>query len=915
MKFICQHSNCIILGMFLTTMSVQTISAMNTSNSIAFATLLPGTFVMGNNAGYCDQQPAHNVTLVSPVTMSICEITLEQFLQFRPEADLENRNGAVTGVSWYDAMAYCSWLSNQEGKPYRLPTEAEWEYACRNAEKYGLQNILSGAREWCLDWYGDYPDQPQTDPVGPAAGFTRVVRGGGLDNERPEYATPSNRAGMAPAFGIHAGVTLAGKLVPESTVPENLEEVKPGLVGTWFGDSTLQRPQATDVLTATEMNWNNQPTRGKEWSAEWQGFIIAPYSGMVTFVFESDNGLKSTIAGKTVIDDWDGSGQRCFEAAVKKSEKYPVSIAYRHRGGQARFSLAWEWPGHEKSVLPVKAVNHTVRQARQSALKAAASETYMNPSGRHAIGFRVVQAELPKSEPLTCQSFFVQQGVKQARSPALYGPDPGRPYFRKRFMLPTPPENSSRDAIDAVGLHPSFRGHNHSPAMEVCPNGDVLLIIYTSVSEYEPEVSLIAVRLRCGADQWDMPSRLFDFPGVNDHAPLLWNDEGILRFFWGNPRLGTGGAFPFQWTSSNDSGATWDEVRFPNFTTPIGPHSKQPVNTAFRDTNGTIYIASDGAGGSSVLWASADNATTWYDTGGRSGGRHTTFVLLKDGSILGMGGKNTDIDGYMPKSISKDGGRTWNVSKTPFAALASNQRPCIIRLNSGRLFFCSDFQKRGGAQPSGIKEKGALVALSDDEGETWQIKKLPGAQEHERDKPWGETIGYSVARQAPNGVIHVITTMNNPCLHFEMNEAWILSDTNRLTNDSEIITSKTGTPGKTREYRESYPDGSPRITGSAVIIEDGCYLLDGTETWYYPGGAKQYQAKFAQGHKTGKETVWRPDGTREWEWHHNEDGTAFWTQWWPNGTVKSVSTWENMHAKGPAMCRNRTGTMVVEKKF
>ena len=125
-----------------------------------------------------------------------------------------------------------------------------------------------------------------------------------------------------------------------------------------------------------------------------------------------------------------------------------------------------------------------------------------------------------------------------------------------------------------------------------------------------------------------------------------------------------------------------------------------------------------------VLWATKDNGRTWYDTDGRSAGRHTTYAVLKDGRIIGMGGKNTDIDGYMPKSISADGGKSWTASKTPFAALGSNQRPCLIRLQSGRLFFCGDFQHRNGNYPRAIKRRGAYVALSDDEGESWYIKKM-----------------------------------------------------------------------------------------------------------------------------------------------------------------------------------------------
>jgi len=104
-------------------------------------------------------------------------------------------DGFAGGVSWFDAAAFCEWLSAREGKPYRLPTEAEWEYACRQAGERGLENMLAGVREWRLDWHGEYPATPQTDPVGPERGFVKVIRGGGLESDDADFATPARRAG------------------------------------------------------------------------------------------------------------------------------------------------------------------------------------------------------------------------------------------------------------------------------------------------------------------------------------------------------------------------------------------------------------------------------------------------------------------------------------------------------------------------------------------------------------------------------------------------------------------------------------------------------------------------------------------------------------------------------------------------
>ena len=863
----------------------------------------PGRFAMGSTAQRAkwDERPVHNVTITRPFYMSETEVTLEQFRRFRPGfRGTEACRPYVAGVSWYDATAFCQWLSEKEGKPYRLPTEAEWEYACRvgKSEAGALKNMLTGVCEWCLDWYGEYPMSDRRDPIGPAGGMARVVRGGGLDGGPgrmdPAYARATNRAGIAPAFGVDVAPAVPAPV--EKPTPST-GPARAGLVGTWFGNADLTRPQGGDVLATARSDWTGT-VRGNAWSAQWRGTVLAPHTGEVTFEAEADTSAAVQVAGKGKL-------------AMVEGKRYGIVVTYTQRGGRSFLRLYWSWPGRKRALIPASALSHTAADEKRAVVRGPQAPSVF---GQHHIGFRVVQAAMPTSKPSRYRPSLAQQGVKRSAENVKQGPPADRMYFRKRHLLPTPPENCPRAVIDAAGLHPALRGHNHSPALEVCPNGDVLMVIYTSYHEYEPEVSLMATRLRFGADQWDMPDILFDFPNANDHAPLLWNDRGVLHFFWGSPRLGS--AFPFQWMSSPDSGATWGEVKFPHFVGRVGPHSRQPINTALRGRDGTMYVASDGAGGTSVLWAGKDGGKTWYDTGGRTAGRHTTCVLLKDGGILGMGGKNTDIDGFMPKAVSRDGGKTWLKSKTPFSRHGSNQRPSVLRLQSGRLLFACDFQCRGGAQPKGFTQRGALVALSDDEGETWRVKKLPGAQVHERDKPWGATLGYSALRQAPNGMIHLITTMNRPCLHFEMNEAWILAPPAKEKPDADLMRSAATSISAVKQYTEKHPNGQPRITWSAGIADDGRHLLHGTETWYYDSGLRQRQATYHLGRKVGRETCWSPDGRVRSAWQHGKPGErSLWTQWWPNGQKKAESSWRGLLCDGPATCWDPAGNVVSRKTF
>ncbi len=517
--------------------------------------------------------------------------------------------------------------------------------------------------------------------------------------------------------------------------------------------------------------------------------------------------------------------------------------------------------------------------------------------GVHRIGFRIVLAPPVTTAPKPYVTPYAMQGVKQTTADATLGPVATKPYFRRRPHLPMPLEGPMNFVKEhRAGLHPSFRHHNHSPGFEVLPNGDTLLVIYSSDWEYEPEVTLIAARLRYGADEWDWPSPFTDTAGANDHAPLLWSEGNTLRLFWGNPQLE--GAFPFQSMTSADFGATWSPVSYPRITGPLGPDldRAQPINTMVRDRKGTLYLAADADGGGplgsqSLLWATDDNGATWHDTLGRTFGRHTSFVLLKDGRILGMGGKNSHLEGFMPKAISADGGRTYTMGTTPFSALSSGQRPSVLRLASGRLFMTGDFYpSKRIEKAASIKEEGSYVALSDDDGETWRIKKLPGNYSVKRQAP---SIGYSVARQAPNGLIHLVTSSNHPGLHYELNEAWILSDETFADDDPAMNHSHATAITGVTEHRENFPDGSPRLTWSSGRADDGRVLLHGKETWFYPGGARQREADYRLGVKTGRETYWSPTGAKESEWDHRPDGTSVWRTWWSDGSLRSESTWQD----------------------
>lgn len=204
-----------------------------------------GYFWMGSSGwGHdYDEAPVHKVTIGKPFRMSETEITNAQFEEFMPgHRSLRGKDGfsyedeeAVVNVSYDDATAYCRWLSEKTGRNYRLPTEAEWEYACRagtytlyytgdglpeNMQKnqkterdlvsvslmtgrsdpnaFGLYDMHGNVEEWCLDWYGPYPEEEQTDPAGHSSGIFRVTRGGS-HNTPADFLRSANRSAAIPA--------------------------------------------------------------------------------------------------------------------------------------------------------------------------------------------------------------------------------------------------------------------------------------------------------------------------------------------------------------------------------------------------------------------------------------------------------------------------------------------------------------------------------------------------------------------------------------------------------------------------------------------------------------------------------------------------------------------------------------------
>ena len=220
---------------------VPAISGDVITNSIGmkFKKIPAGSFMMGSpedeKGRDDDEGPRHKVIISRPFYIGVYEVTQKQYEKVMGKNPSEYKGSyrPVEEVSWNDAKKFCEKLSEMEGnRTYRLPTEAEWEYACRagtktayywgdemdgeycwydensnntdpvgtrKPNKWGLYDMSGNVWEWCEDWYSnsEYPSFERRDPKGPSSGSRRVNRGGGWRTS-PGNCRSANRSNLTP---------------------------------------------------------------------------------------------------------------------------------------------------------------------------------------------------------------------------------------------------------------------------------------------------------------------------------------------------------------------------------------------------------------------------------------------------------------------------------------------------------------------------------------------------------------------------------------------------------------------------------------------------------------------------------------------------------------------------------------------
>jgi formylglycine-generating enzyme required for sulfatase activity len=281
-----QRQNLLLLGVFLLGLlggflvwklfldrdTPADLPAATNSLGMAFRQVPAGSFLMGSPPDEADRdedEDEHKVEITRPFHLGVHEVTQAQFqkvMDFNPSV-FKGEKGApggpdhpVENVSWHEAVDFCRRLSElpeekKAGRRYRLPTEAEWEYACRagkkgqrfgfggyltrldastiesadlivergeqkpaprttpvtqhRANRWGFHDLHGNVWEWCADWYAPdyYRNGPRQDPPGPTEGERRVIRGGSRVNET-KVCRSANRASAGPDVRLGIGVRV-----------------------------------------------------------------------------------------------------------------------------------------------------------------------------------------------------------------------------------------------------------------------------------------------------------------------------------------------------------------------------------------------------------------------------------------------------------------------------------------------------------------------------------------------------------------------------------------------------------------------------------------------------------------------------------------------------------------------------------
>jgi formylglycine-generating enzyme len=729
---------------------------------LEFISIPAGEFIMGAdlppkyiNAGLelgwrsifiQDEFPVRSVQIINSFEISKYEMTNIQYEQFQPDhrswrgkfrGISTEDNEAVVYVSWNDAVEYAKWLSRKNDKyDYRLPTEAEWEYVSRAGTQTPFGNGLKG------DIYE-------------------------LDPYSSELAKRMN-------------YTIYEKSIP----------MYPFTYSNGCRDWVTWRPD--ECASVEDAYPNNDRVKDAD-------LTVGHYGPNAFGVYDMHGGVEEWTL------DWYGPYARgdSVNPAGYKTGTFKVV-----RGGSH---------------------NNHIQHARSANRSGAA------PIDKHfLLGFRVVR--VPKGQS------FSQPKLEQPLRPWAktvsgvsydWPADSDKPFFNKKslYELVSKTKDGSHYGADLQLLQFGFDpiknvplltgplySHNHSSTITWAENGDIMLSWFSGECEVGAELTLLACRGKRqsnGRLEWTAPAEFLKAPDRNMHGTHLQNnqkrlDAGLDSQFviYQIASIGTDGRWAKLvpgFRTSTDNGKSWSEIRILG----DGLHNRsagtQLQGNSLVTSDGKIIFVADDRESTSCIIVSSDGGQTW-ETRGYSGnterskriaGIHANVVEIADengdgkNDLLALGrdgGRN--FGGVLPKSISTDGGFTWDRSATELPPVSTGRRVSLLRLEYSNLPEKKPLMMTGFGELEAKDTMGNLTlvsglyaALSFDEGKSWPSKYRRIISDDSGDMeiaPWqrktkltqtaGQPEGYMSVTQTPDGKIF----LTDGKIVYSYNLAWLM---------------------------------------------------------------------------------------------------------------------------------------------